>query len=51
MALRFSMRDESVDVETLEVGNLVEFVSGDEEFWLYRLDEVEEPEFERPAYE
>jgi hypothetical protein len=49
LAFRFSTRDGSVrGIEAFEVGDLVDFVSGDNEFWLYEFDEAGEPEFERP---
>lgn len=48
LARRFSTRAGSVSgVETFEVGNLVEVVSGDEEFRLWEFGDVDEPEFDR----
>lgn len=48
LALRFSTRADWLSgVESLEPDNLAESVSGDET-WLWELDDVEEPEFERP---
>lgn len=50
LALRFSTRAESArGVESFDLGNFVEFDSGDDGSWVHEFEEAEEPEFESPV--